>query len=43
MEEVADKLLSSSTSDSSDWDEGRSAGYVRTDEVASVLELRREL
>lgn len=30
-------------SDSSDPDEGRSAGYVRTDEVASVLELMREL
>jgi hypothetical protein len=29
--------------DSSDSDEGRSAGYVRTDEVASVLELMREL
>jgi len=30
-------------SDSSDWDEGRNPGYVRTDEVASVLELMREL
>ena len=29
--------------DSSDSDEGRSAGYVRTDDVASVLEDRREL
>ena len=40
MDEVED---SSSMSDSSDCDEGRSAGYVRTEEVASVLELRREL
>ena len=29
--------------DSSDSDEGRSAGYVRTDDVARVLEDRREL
>lgn len=42
MEEVAEPL-SSSMSDSSDWDEGRSAGYVRTEDVASVLELSREL
>jgi hypothetical protein len=34
---------SSSRSESSDSDEGRRAGYVRTDEVASVLELKREL
>jgi hypothetical protein len=30
-------------SDSTDSDEGRSTGYVRTDEVPSVLELRQEL
>ena len=42
MEEVAEPL-SSSMSDSSDRDEGRSAGYVRTEDVASVLELSREL
>jgi len=40
---VTEGVFSSSRNDSSDSDEGRSAGYVRTDEVASVLELKREL